>query len=80
MDARCRRCGENGWTTGLLRTALGGSVQFRPDHARFATLETGNVDVRARMCTVCGAVDLIGDVEKLERLLGESAPTERAEP
>ena len=71
MDARCRRCGEDAWAPGT----LGGGVRiaFRPDHSRFLTLETGSVDLRARMCTVCGSVELIGDVAKLERIHGESA-------
>ena len=38
------------------------------DRVKFLTMETGQIKVRARMCTVCGAVELIGDVAKLERI------------
>ena len=69
-EISCRRCGRESWSPGRLNGAL-----FRPDEAKFLTLETGNVSVRARMCTVCGAMELIGDVAKLERLLGEKAPS-----
>jgi hypothetical protein len=50
---------------------------FLPDHVKFLTLETGQIKLRARMCTVCGAVELIGDVDKLERIQAAAAAAQR---
>jgi len=43
--------------------------RFIPDNPRFLTLTT-QVPVRATMCTVCGHIDLSGDVESLNRITG----------
>jgi len=79
MDARCRRCGDDSWASGTLHSP--GGLSFLPDHVKFLSLETSIVKVRARMCTVCGAVELIGDVAKLERIqAAEARAEEQAEP
>ena len=66
MERSCRRCGEDAWASGTLHSP--GGFTFIPDRVKFLTMETGQIKVRARMCTVCGAVELIGDVAKLERI------------
>jgi ribosomal protein S27AE len=72
MDMRCKRCGEDSWAGGTLQSMPG--ITFQPDDVKFLSMETGSVKIRARMCTVCGAVELIGDVGKLERILAQAAP------
>ena len=74
MDMRCRRCGEDSFAAGMIH-AVGG-CSFLPDHVKFLTLETGQIKLRARMCTVCGAVELIGDVDKLERIQAAATAAE----
>jgi ribosomal protein S27AE len=71
MDTSCRRCGEDSWAAGTLHSLPG--ITFQPDDVKFLSMETGSVKLRARMCTVCGAVELIGDVAKLERILAQAA-------
>lgn len=80
MDPRCRRCGEDSWAPGTIHSV--GAITFLPDRVKFLTLESSQVKVRARMCTVCGAIDLIGDVAKLERIqtAAAAAAEERADP
>ncbi len=46
-------------------------VSFRPQDSKFLTLETGDVMTKAAMCRDCGAVEIIGDVNKLRRLTTE---------
>jgi hypothetical protein len=45
-------------------------LSFRPQDARFMTLETGEVMTKAMMCRDCGLIELVGDVNKLRRLTG----------
>jgi ribosomal protein S27AE len=71
MDSRCRRCGEESFAPGTIHSI--GGCTFLPDHVKFLSMETSQVKLRARMCTVCGAVELIGDVAKLERIQAEAA-------
>lgn len=78
MDNSCRRCGEDSWAPGTLHSV--GGITFLPDRVKFLTLESSQLKVRARMCTVCGAIDLIGDVAKLERIQAADAAREQAEP
>jgi hypothetical protein len=71
MDTRCRRCGEESFAPGTIHSI--GGCTFLPDHVKFLSMETSQVKLRARMCTVCGAVELIGDVAKLERIQAAAA-------
>ena len=70
MDTSCRRCGEESFAPGTIHSI--GGCTFLPDHVKFLSMETGQVKLRARMCTVCGAVELIGDVDKLERIQAQA--------
>jgi len=45
-----------------------GKLHFRPEHARFLTLKTANIAVKAHLCLDCGQVSLTGDIEKVKRL------------
>ena len=45
-------------------------LTFRPQDARFMTLQTGDVMTKALMCRACGLIEIIGDVSKLRRLIG----------
>jgi hypothetical protein len=50
-------------------------MTFRPTDAKFLTLETGDVMTKAMMCHDCGTIEIVGDIAKLRRLLGEAVPT-----
>jgi len=43
-------------------------MSFRPQDAKFMTLQTGEVMTKAVMCRGCGLIEIIGDVSKLRRL------------
>jgi hypothetical protein len=64
----CTRCGGEMTDTGALYSAV--RLTFRPQDARFMTLQTGDVMTKAVMCRGCGLVEIIGDVNKLRRLTG----------
>ncbi len=53
-------------------------LSFRPQDAKFMTLETGEVMTKAIMCRDCGFIELVGDVNKLRRLTG--LPPRAAKP
>jgi hypothetical protein len=55
-------------------------ISFRPQDARFMTLETGEVMTKALMCRVCGLVEIVGDVNKLRRLTGVTPRPVTGEP
>jgi hypothetical protein len=59
--------------TGALISALSRAT-FRPEDAKFLTLETGDVMTKATMCRTCGVIEIIGDVNKLRRLTGAPEP------
>ena len=48
-----------------------GRMTFRPSDSKFFTFQTGDVMTKAMMCRDCGVIEIIGDVAKLKRLLGE---------
>ena len=49
-----------------------GRLSFRPQEAKFFTLETGDVLTKATMCRKCGLIEVTGDVNKLRRLTSET--------
>jgi ribosomal protein S27AE len=71
----CYRCGGDVLAIGSLISAVRTSV--RPQDTKFLTLETGDVMTKATMCRACGAIEIIGDVNKLRRLTSE--PDEKTE-
>ena len=58
--------------SGALYSAV--RVSFRPQEAKFMTLQTGDVMTKAIMCRGCGTIENVGDVSKLRRLT--SGPSE----
>jgi hypothetical protein len=71
--ATCLRCNK-GETIVLGALYSGMRTSFRPQESKFLTLETGDVMTKAMMCRVCGAVEIIGDVNNLRRLTIEHGP------
>ena len=68
----CYRCNGETVIMGALYSAV--RTSFRPQESKFLTLETGDVMTKATMCRNCGAVEIIGDVNKLRRLTSEPSP------
>jgi len=62
----CRRCGSAAIAAGAFHGP--GRASFRPEGAKFLTLESGDVMTKATMCMQCGLIELTGDVNKLRRL------------
>ena len=70
--ANCSRCGSEQLTTGALQSAV--RLSFRPNDSKFLTLQTGDVMTKAVMCRDCGAIEIVGDVTKLRRLVAGPEP------
>lgn len=68
---KCGRCGADMVDGGALYSAV--RISFRPQDARFMTLQTGDVMTKAIMCRGCGLIEIVGDVSKLRRLIGTPA-------
>ena len=64
--ATCYRCNGETMVAGALYSGM--RTAFRPQESKFLTLETGDVMTKATMCRNCGAVEIVGDVNKLRRL------------
>lgn len=62
----CLRCGGTNLEPGAVEST--GRICFRPENARFLTLSTGNVPVKANICLDCGTIDFVGDVSKARKL------------
>ena len=70
-EMKCLSCGSTNLEPGALRST--GALHFRPDHAEFLKLKTGNVDVDAQLCLDCGMISLSADVQKVKSLTGKKA-------
>jgi len=57
------------------RMSSTGRLYFYPERTRFLTWHTSEVHTPARMCTRCGGITTLGDLQKLRSL----APDQRAE-
>jgi hypothetical protein len=56
-------------------------LSFRPQDAKFMTLETGDVMTKAIMCRDCGFIEIVGDANKLRRLISaRGQPTPPVDP
>ena len=71
-DRKCLRCGGTQLEPGRIQSR--GKVWFKPDNAKFFTFNTSDVQVRAALCLDCGTVDLVGDIEKAQALIGTAKP------
>jgi hypothetical protein len=67
--SKCLKCNGEMVQPGALYTVT--RLAFRPEGTKFLTLETGDVLTKASMCRECGYVEIIGDVNKLRRLVSE---------
>jgi hypothetical protein len=72
---KCGRCGSDMVDAGALYSAV--RMSFRPQDAKFMTFETGDVMTKAVMCRGCGLIEIVGDVNKLRRLIGGPADPSR---
>jgi hypothetical protein len=75
---KCRGCGSEALAGGALHGFVRAS--FRPEGAKFLTLETSDIMTRAVMCRECGLIEITGDVRKLERLTSADARGDAPEP
>jgi ribosomal protein S27AE len=66
---KCPRCGGEMTDIGALYSAV--RMSFRPQEAKFMTLQTGDVMTKAIMCRGCGTIEIFGDVNKLRRLTSD---------
>ena len=66
---KCYRCKGEMIVLGALYSGM--RTSFRPQDSKFLTLETGDVMTKATMCRKCGVVEILGDVNKLQRLTSE---------
>jgi len=69
MIDKCISCKSVRLETGCLQTT--GKVCFHPDHAKFISLKTSDIKIRALMCLDCGYIHICGDVEKANVLVDE---------
>ncbi len=67
---KCMRCGSEALAPGALYGPR--RLSFRPEGAKFLTLETGEIMTKSTMCRQCGLIEFIGDVSKLKRLTEEA--------
>jgi hypothetical protein len=74
MQYACPRCGATELVSGMMQST--GAVRFRPSEIKFMTFHTADIMVQAHMCAACGAITLLGDVEKLK--LVRSTPAREA--
>jgi ribosomal protein S27AE len=71
-ENKCARCGGINLEPGHLHTT--GRVHFRPSHAKFLTLHTADVELKAEVCTDCGHVQMVADTKKLATILDHAKP------
>ena len=74
----CAHCGGELTAAGALYSAL--RLTFRPENARFLTLESGEVMTKGLMCSECGVIEIVGDVNKLRRLTGLQGRDSESDP
>ncbi len=62
----CGRCGAEQIEPGTVQST--GAIYFRPVNARFLTMKTADIRIKANICLECGAIELVGDLEKARQL------------
>lgn len=72
----CPRCGDVEMVPGTMQST--GAVRFRPAEIKFMTFHTADIMIEAHMCAGCGAITLLGDVQKLK--LVRAMPAHEAKP
>jgi len=79
---KCDQCGSKALTTGAVRGSGPFNTYFFPDNAKFLTVNTSEVEVKAYVCLECGHIMMRADLKKLHRLLKEKelAPLDENAP
>jgi hypothetical protein len=70
---RCLRCNGERMEPGSMESR--GWLSFRPANSTFWTLRP-NVAIQAFLCLDCGHLELVGDVNRAEALVGRGKPKE----
>jgi hypothetical protein len=70
MTHKCNKCAGTNLKRGklLVRSAMGGDVEFMPDKAKMLTLQNISANITATMCLDCGLVELIGDTKQAKAI------------
>jgi hypothetical protein len=68
----CLRCGGDNLEPGTLLSPT--RAYFQPENAKFLTLQSSDVSIRANICLDCGFIEMVGDVHKAQRLTGKAKP------
>jgi ferredoxin-like protein FixX len=71
-EQKCLHCGSDRLEPGNIQST--GAIYFRPDNAKFMTLKTADIRLKANICLECGAVFLVGDPAKVETLTSRAQP------
>ncbi len=66
-EKKCFRCGSKKNTSGWIQST--GKMYFRPDHVKFFTHKTADISVNCTMCLECGAIEMAGDLNKVQSLV-----------
>lgn len=62
----CSICHSKELVSGVFRTT--GLNYFLPNDTKFWSLKDSNIKTTAKMCSICGHINLFGDIEKLEKI------------
>ncbi len=62
----CLRCGSTDLEPGVLIGPL--PIAFKPENGKRWSLKKNEMNVAARMCTECGTMDFVGDIETLKNI------------
>ncbi len=66
-EYKCLNCGSDRLELGSIQST--GGIYFRPAKAKFLTLKTADIRLKANICLECGSVGLVGDPSKVESLI-----------
>ena len=70
MAKKCSVCESEDLEPGGIQST--GKIYFRPKNARFLSIKTANVEIKATLCLRCGHLDLIADPQQASALLGKA--------
>jgi hypothetical protein len=63
---KCIRCESSKRASGWVQST--GKMYFRPDKVNFFAPITADLSVKGFMCRECGAIELVGDINKAQSL------------
>ena len=69
-ERQCPSCGSDRLEPGTIQGA--GRVYFKPENAKFLSLQTSDVTMTANICLECGVIVLVGDLGKAKKLVDET--------